>query len=182
MSTRSVTVMDSVKAWFFKIVVEGILFVFRLLILSISMWATYGYALAKMIGLIFIPFLILDNTRTYFMRWASLFLHFCFFNMLLHVTMSLTLIIVASFFAFDVRAIPSSIQQYNLDVEDVRSFIGLISYLVLAIYGVIQTVSFANILAETRLKDTARSDVGLAGSAISGGASLVVRGFGKLRG
>ena len=67
----------------------------------VAMWADFGYALAKVVGLIFIPFLLLPATRNLFDAWFKFFTGFGFLLIVLKATM-----VVA---AISVKAIMTSL-------------------------------------------------------------------------
>ncbi|WP_263147666.1 hypothetical protein [Pseudomonas sp. RIT-PI-AD] len=52
-----------------------------------AMWAEFGYALAKITGLIFVPFLLLPMTRPLFDGWFKFFCGFVFLLIMLKATM-----------------------------------------------------------------------------------------------
>jgi type IV secretory pathway VirB6-like protein len=52
-----------------------------------GMWADFGYALAKVVGLIFIPFLLIPATRNLFDSWFKFFVGFGFLLIVLKATM-----------------------------------------------------------------------------------------------
>lgn len=52
-----------------------------------ALWAEFGYALAKVTGLIFIPFLLLPATRPLFDGWFKFFCGFVFLLIILKATM-----------------------------------------------------------------------------------------------
>lgn len=52
-----------------------------------AMWAEFGYALAKVTGLIFVPFLLLPATRPLFDGWFKFFCGFVFLLIILKATM-----------------------------------------------------------------------------------------------
>ncbi len=54
-----------------------------------SSWALWGYSLAKLIGLVFVPFMLLESTRNIFDGWFKLFIGFVIYNMLVRVVMVL---------------------------------------------------------------------------------------------
>nr|WP_228857517.1 type IV secretion system protein [Pseudomonas syringae]QOQ33609.1 hypothetical protein [Pseudomonas syringae pv. actinidiae] len=66
-----------------------------------AMWADFGYALSKVIGPIFIPFLLLPATRNLFDGWFKFFIGFGFLLVVLKATM-----VVA---AISIKAIMSSL-------------------------------------------------------------------------
>lgn len=52
-------------------------------------WAMWGYALSKIIGFFFVPFMLLKVTRNIFDGWFKLFMGFVIYNMLIRVVMVL---------------------------------------------------------------------------------------------
>lgn len=52
-----------------------------------DLWATWGYALAKIIGPMFIPFFLLAPTRFLYSGWLRFFLGFLLFNIMVRAAM-----------------------------------------------------------------------------------------------
>lgn len=86
---KDVSIFDGFSAvmsilWFRLI--SGLL---SIVIFIISMWSVWGYAFAKITGLLFLPLLFLPLTRGFFDKWFQILLGFWFFNMFSKITLTL---------------------------------------------------------------------------------------------
>lgn len=61
-----------------------------------SVWALMGYALAKVLGLFFVPFLLLPSTRGLFDKWIQFLVGFVFLLIMLKATLVITAMVVQS--------------------------------------------------------------------------------------
>lgn len=59
-----------------------------------SVWALMGYALAKVLGLFFVPFLLLPSTRPLFDKWIQFLVGFVFLLIMLKATLVITAMVV----------------------------------------------------------------------------------------
>lgn len=57
-----------------------------------ALWADFGYALAKIIGICFVPFLMIQATRNLFDAWFKFFVGFIILNIMLRTTLVLAAI------------------------------------------------------------------------------------------
>jgi type IV secretory pathway VirB6-like protein len=95
-SLEEVDMFDAVRLIAYSLgwsVVSGIL---DLLAWVASVWAFMGYALAKVLGLFFVPFLLLPSTRGLFDKWVQFFVGFVFLLIMLKATLVITAMVVQS--------------------------------------------------------------------------------------
>lgn len=64
----------------------------------VGLWGYLGNALCQLIGLMFVPFLMLKSTRDIFDGWLKLFIGFVMLNIVLKATMVLTCLVAKSTF------------------------------------------------------------------------------------
>lgn len=91
---------------FFMMIVTGLLAVGAWVAAVYNEWQ---YFILKVVGLIFIPFLLFRITRVYFMNWLGLFLSVCAFNLVLGIIAPALLLAVKIGFGFE-HAAPISNQ------------------------------------------------------------------------
>ncbi|WP_330927120.1 hypothetical protein [Candidatus Sororendozoicomonas aggregata] len=86
------TVHSAMKTIFWHILV-GLLQFFMYLV---GLWAAWGITVAKIIGVIFIPFLALENTRPLFDGWFKFLIGFFILLIILRITAVITAITIQS--------------------------------------------------------------------------------------
>lgn len=95
---ESTDIMDSlniyfqVGAWFLMV------FLLQAVGWLVGLWAQFGNVLSQVIGLIFIPFIVIEFTRQMFWDWFRLFLGFVILNITLKVTMVCACIVAKASF------------------------------------------------------------------------------------
>lgn len=151
-SLGSIDIFDSIGriiSYAFLYIVIGALNIF---IFMMSVWSIYGYTFAKMVGLIFLPFLVLPSTRSYFMGWLRFFLSFCVLIMVLRVNASIILILLTSLFGYDPTTIPNG-QLDFVQVDDIGSISGMMGILAVSVLAMWKTVSITNNLIGSGMDD-----------------------------
>lgn len=115
------------------------------------MWADFGYALAKVVGMVLVPFMLLPATRRMFDAWFQFFMGFGFLLVVIKATMVVAAISVKSImvslgvsFSADWGE-PSEVVQMGVDnlymLQDASAM------LFIAVLFVLSSFSFASILA-----------------------------------
>ncbi|MCU8961137.1 hypothetical protein ACO0J9_13040 [Pseudomonas aeruginosa] len=116
-----------------------------------AMWAEFGYALAKITGLIFVPFLLLPMTRPLFDGWFKFFCGFVFLLIILKATM-----VVA---AITIKAILESLgvsfsgdygdpaQVVQIAKENMYLLLDASAMLLIAILFILSSFAFASMIA-----------------------------------
>lgn len=77
-----------------------------------SLYAVFGYAMSKIIGLLFIPFIMISGTRKFFDAWLRFFIGFVMLSILLRISAILIAILIKAQFStainFDSTGIPTT--------------------------------------------------------------------------
>lgn len=84
-----VSLWDGMGAIFAIIIFKLVSMILSIVVFIISMWSVWGYAFAKITGLVFLPLLFLPITRGFFEKWFHILLGFWFFNMFSKIALSL---------------------------------------------------------------------------------------------
>lgn len=102
---------------FFKIVSM----LLSVVVFIITQWGVWGYAFAKVSGLIFLPMFFIPLTREFFVKWFQIFLGFWFFNLFSKIALSIYYIYFFAIFGaisdpleFDPIADQMAIQRMSL--------------------------------------------------------------------
>ncbi|TVO39927.1 type IV secretion system protein [Vibrio algivorus] len=99
MSFESISFMhDGVSAIFMAIVIYLVSALLSVIMFLVGIWAVWGLALSKLLGLLFIPCLAYKPTRPFFMTWVQFFLGFVFLMLILRITGSLAALALQSEF------------------------------------------------------------------------------------
>lgn len=86
---KDVSIFDGFSAVFSIVAFRLISGLLSIVIFIISQWSVWGYAFAKITGLLFLPLLFLPLTRGFFDKWFQILLGFWFFNLFAKITLTL---------------------------------------------------------------------------------------------
>ncbi|MYM52975.1 hypothetical protein [Pseudomonas aeruginosa] len=165
---------DGIKYWQYSTAWEFIAFLLEAVYWLASMWAELGYGLAKIVGVVFIPFYMLDSTRPFFDGWLRFFVGFIILNVILKATMVLSALLVR-FTLYDLgmnfngawgeptEVVPFAKEQLYLLADSAAA-------LFVAVLFVLSSFVFASILA---------SGAGSMSGALGKAANMVSRGVTK---
>jgi len=116
-----------------------------------AIWADFGYALAKVIGLCFIPFLMLPSTRGFFDAWFKLLVGFVILKIILTATMVIACLSLKSILAdLGVRftagytALPAPV---SVPIDEFYKLFDASAMLLVSILFVLSSFVFAGALA-----------------------------------
>lgn len=86
---KDVSLWDGFNAIMSMLWFKLISMLLSIVVFIISMWSIWGYAFAKITGLIFLPLLFLPITRGFFDKWFQILLGFWFFNLFAKIALTL---------------------------------------------------------------------------------------------
>ncbi|EVT82339.1 hypothetical protein Z046_32890 [Pseudomonas aeruginosa VRFPA09] len=165
---------DGIKYWQYSTAWEFIAFLLEAVYWLASMWSELGYGLAKIVGVVFIPFYMLESTRPLFDGWLRFFVGFIILNVILKATMVLSALLVR-FTLYDLgmdfngawgeptEVVPFAKEQLYLLADSAAA-------LFVAVLFVLSSFVFASILA---------SGAGSMSGALGKAANMVSRGVTK---
>jgi hypothetical protein len=110
-----------------------------------SAWALWGYSIAKMIGLTFIPFLLFERLSWLFDGWLRFFFGFLIYNILAKAMLMLVIFAVSAYFNLPADNIPQQ-QGYHLVINTITDILGLMVFIVISIFGLTFTGTFVKSL------------------------------------
>ena len=124
-------------------VVFTLVFLFSILGFIANVWSLWGYALSKIIGLFFIPFLMFKRGSFLFDGWVRLFTGFLVYGVIARVNLLLTVLAIKSLFGIPGYTINTN---YNVrwDFNGLADVMGLVSFLVVGLLALISTGRFAS--------------------------------------
>ena len=104
-------------------------------------WAIWGYALAKLIGWMLIPFMLLPITQSLFQKWFGFFVGFLFYEIIGRTNVAMVLMLMASFFNVPLSHRPSRVIEIN--AEALSDMTGLLAMVFIGILALLSTGKFA---------------------------------------
>ncbi len=102
-------IFDNARLMLWGIVFTLLAFVFIMAATFATTWALWGYAVAKVIGFIFVPFIMLESTRGFFLGWVRFFMGFCVYYVLARINLVILFLVTSAFLGLGVGGPP-----YNL--------------------------------------------------------------------
>ena len=123
-------------------IVFALVFMFSIIGFIANVWALWGYALSKLIGLFFIPFIMLQRTAFLFDGWMRLFTGFLVYGVIARANLLLTVLALKSLFGIPGYAVDTG---YNVrwDFSGMGDIIGLAGFMIVSILALISTGRFA---------------------------------------
>lgn len=172
--TEDVDIWDSMKIIMLAIVWTFVSSLLNLILMISSFFAVLGYALAKITGIFFIPFIIFQGTRSYFDGWLKFFLGFVILAIVLRVNAIIIALLIKaqclSVIGSEMGFITPSLPVY-LSLETNPDLLGnLIFTGIVGIIFIISSFSFASALASG-----SGSASGSIGRGISGMRQLIFK-------
>ncbi len=161
------SIFDGIKLVFATMLLWGLLLLLSILAFLAVAWAVWGFALAKLIGWMFIPFLLFERTVFLFDGWLRFMVGFLLYAVIARVNLVLVLVLFASYFGLPLDSPVGPDRVFP--IPNVDEIGGLLSLLVIAVLSLISTSRFAIALA---------SGVGGFGQAVGSVARTAALGFG----
>lgn len=132
-------------------------------------WATWGYALAKMIGWMLIPFILVPQTSDLFKKWIGFFMGFIFYEIIGRINVALVLLLMTRFFNLPIGARTPRVVE--IDAAALSDMTGLLSMMFIGILSLASTGKFAAAFAGVMAAG------GGGGGALKGIAMKIAKGF-----
>ena len=168
--TSGVSIWDGVNLLMASTVILAIISLLSLMAFFASTWALWGYALAKIIGWFFIPFIMFKRLSFLFDGWMRLFLGFLVYGIIARANLLLTVLAVKSYFAVPGYAVNTN-TSIRLDFNGIADLFGMAAFLFIAILALIATGRFATVVV------SGVSGFGQSISTLAYGLARVMRGF-----
>lgn len=110
-----------------------------------SIWALWGYSIAKMIGLTFLPLLLFKRLSWLFDGWLRFFFGFLVYNVLAKAMLMLVIFAVSSYWKLSPNSIPQN-NGYHLSIHDFTDILGLTVFVLSSLVGLVFTGGFVKTL------------------------------------
>lgn len=150
------------------VIVGAVSLVLSALAYFATIWGFWGYSIAKLIGLLFVPFLLYERLSWLFDGWLRFFFSFVFYAVVARLNLALLALAFAAFFGVT----PSLGGQPAITLAPITALSQVFGLLVFALVGILATLSTGSFVATI-----------VGGSASSTGIGVMLsRGAGKLAG
>ncbi len=109
-------------------------------------WGTWGYAVAKLVGWFFVPFLLVPRLSFLFDGWLRFFVGFLVYDVLARVNISLCLVLLSKYFGLPLSAAAVS-SPIVISGSSLTDYFGLLALMIMALVALIATGRFAVTIA-----------------------------------
>ena len=141
-TASDVSFLDGLAIWLGALLVFVAVALLSIASFFCTMWALWGYALAKIIGLFFIPFIMLKRTTVLFDGWCRFFLGFLVFGIIARANLVLTVLAIKCYFHIPGYTVPTT--PYRLDFTSFADLLGLLAIMFISIFALMATSKFAS--------------------------------------
>lgn len=168
--TSDVGFFSGIKLVFASNLILAIILLMSLMAFLANTWALWGFAMSKIVGWFFIPFLMVRRTSYLFDGWVRLFTGFLVYGIIARANLLLTVLAIKAFFGIPGYAV-STATSITIDFEGVADLFGLAAFLFIAILSLIATGRFASTVVSGAggFGDSLRS--------VSQNLAMVIKGF-----
>ncbi len=105
-------------------------------------WGTWGFAVAKLVGWFFVPFLLVNRLSFLFDGWLRFLVGFLVYDVLARVNISLTLVLLSQYFGLPLSAAAVD-APIVIPGQSLSDYFGLLALMVMALVALIATGRFA---------------------------------------
>jgi len=111
-----------------------------------GIYVHWGYLIAKLLGILFLPCILVRPLQQYFLNWLQMFLTVCFFAPLVGIIMPLILVAAKIAFDYDLTQ-PVGDQEVVLRLDGGLEHIALLAFLAMGCFYLFKAYSLAGALA-----------------------------------
>ncbi len=106
-----------------------------------GMWGLYGYSLAKIVGLIFVPTLLFERLSWLFDGWLRFMFGFLIYNILARANLMLVVIGIGAYFHVPNNVVPTA-NAFEYEFNMLTDALGMLIFFTISIIGLLSTGSF----------------------------------------
>jgi hypothetical protein len=140
--TSDISIFAGIKLVLASNLILAIIFLLSLLAFLANTWALWGYAMSKIIGVFFIPFIMVKRLSYLFDGWVRLFSGFLVYGIIARANLLLTVLAVKAFFGIPGYT-ANTASTIRIDFDGIADLFGLAAFLSIAILALISTGRFA---------------------------------------
>lgn len=140
--TSDVGILDGLRLWIAGFIITTIILLLSLLSFLASTWALYGYALSKILGWFFVPFIMIQRLAYMFDGWVRLFTGFIVYGVVARANLLLAVLALKSFFGIPGYTVNTN-TVYRFDFTGIADLFGLAGFMLVSILALISTGRFS---------------------------------------
>lgn len=134
------TAVEQGMAAIVMFIVAGIL---SILAYVASVWALWGYAIAKLVGLLFLPTLLYERLSWFFDGWLRFFFGFIVYVIIARVNLVLLVIAFASYLGLSIPLTTLTPSAYSFTYTSLLDMVGFATFAIVGIMALLSTGRFA---------------------------------------
>ena len=143
-SLPSADIWDAISFSLLIVVFQSVIWILSILSFFAVAWGVWGFALAKLIGWFFIPFMLLERTSALFDGWLRFMLGFLFYMFIARANLIMVLVLLTTYFGLPIApATTSTVQAITVAPGDFGELTGLLALLIIAVLALLSTGKFA---------------------------------------
>lgn len=171
-SLPSADIWDAISFSLLIVVFQSAIWILSILAFFTVTWGIWGYALAKLIGWFFIPFMLLERTSALFDGWLRFMLGFLFYMLIARANIVFVLVLITTYFGLPIApSTTSTVQAITVAPGDFGELTGFLTLLIISIIALLSSGKFAASIV---------GGVGGFGGTIASFANVAARSAGKL--
>ena len=128
-------------------ILSGFVLVLNLVAFFGMTWAVWGFAIAQLIGWMFVPLLLFERTSFIFDGWVRFFVGFLVYTVIVRVNLVLTLLLLTTFYGLPINGGTAPDSVFVVNSADLAQHGGLLALILIAILSIISTGKFATAIA-----------------------------------
>jgi hypothetical protein len=137
---------SSIKLVIAIAVIQVIAWVLSILAFFCMAWGVYGFALAKLVGWFFIPFVLLERTASLFDGWLRYLVGFLIYMVIARANIVLVLILLSSYFGVPLGS-GSAVPPIALSGTGYSDLGGFVALLIISVFALLSSGRFAVAIA-----------------------------------
>jgi hypothetical protein len=140
---------SSIKLVIIVLSIQGIVWLLSIMAFFCMAWGVYGFALAKLVGWFFIPFVLLERTASLFDGWLRYLVGFLVYMVIARVNIVLVLILLSSYLGISLTTVRAggAVDAVTFSGSDFSNLGGFVALLIISVFALLSTGKFAMAIA-----------------------------------
>jgi len=110
-------------------------------------WSIWGFALAKLVGLFFVPFMLVERLAPIFDGWLKLLIGFLFYGIIIKVNASLVALMFSTYWDIGKLTLPLQSPPIHVVANAPENVLGLVAMFIVALLAILSTGGFAQTIS-----------------------------------
>jgi len=146
LSFSDYSILDGLNVVIALVVMNVVGVVLGILSILAVAWGLWGYAIAKMVGWMFVPFIMFERLAWIFDGWLRFFFGFLIYGIMARANLVLIAIALRAYFGLGSYSVPAN-SAFLFDLAHPAEAFGLLAFLTIGIFALISTGQFASAVA-----------------------------------